>query len=1020
MKKHLFAIVLFLMMSFFLVACDEELPPIDTELELTQITFIFEDNLMIDYGSEFNVLSNVIAVGDDAVDYSDQVTYTSTATISAAHMLDTTVSGAVTITYTVTVGDVVGQRTRTLTVREDDYVEPAPEWAGFNMTVVNGENDVTITYADTPAMWWNNNSQLVVEDFDGTKETISFTFTGVAGHEYLFKIEQTGGVYKEQPIVADGTEQTISISLSSLSETERASLNLIVFFVKTLDADGTVVIKDWVYGEPIVVEEPEWVGYNFTVVETETDATFTYPATPANWWENNAQLAILDFDGTKNSVDFTFTGVSGHEYVFKIEKQGTGINVEQSIVADGTEQTITIDLSGLSVADRDGLNLIVLFVKTEGAEGSVVVKDWVYGEPIVVENPVWVGYNFTVVETDTDVTLTYPATPANWWENNAQLAVVNFDGTKTAITFTFTGVATHEYVFKIEGPGGINVEQPIVADGTEQTVTVDLSSMTEVQRDSLNLIIVFVKTEGAAGSVVVKDWMYVIPEPMWIGYNFTAVETETDVTLTYPATPANWWENNAQLVLLEFDGTKNSVVFTFTGVATHEYLFKIEGPGGVNKEQAIVADGTEQTVTLDLSLMTDVQRESLNLIVVFVKTEGAAGSVVVKDWMYGEPIIPTEPEWVGYNFTVVETETDVTLTYPATPANWWENNAQLAVVNFDGTVTSISFTFTGVATHEYVFKIEGPGGVNVEQPIVADGTEQTVILDLSTLTEVQRASFNLIIVFVKTEGAVGSVVVKDWMYVIPEPMWIGYNFTAVETETDVTLTYPATPATWWDNNAQLAILDFDGTENSVVFTFTGVATHEYLFKIEGPGGINKEQAIVADGTEQTVTLDLSLMTEVQRDSLNLIIVFVKTEGAAGSVVVKDWMYGDFIAPVAPEWVGVGGISVVNGDGDDVTINYVNTPNEWWNSHAKLAVVDFDQAKTSLQFTFTGVAGHSYLFKVEGPGVAFEQGVVGTGAEQVFTLNISSLTEVQRDAINLIVVFCQTPGSSGTLIITDLQ
>ena len=766
MKKHLFAIVLFLMVSIFLVACEGELP-VESELELTKINIFLTDNSMVDYGSEFNVLSGVSAVGDNAVIYTGQITYTSAATISATHMLDTSVSGAVTITYTVTVGNIVGQRTRTVTVKEQSVVVENPEWVGFNMTVVNTATDVTITYEATPALWWNNNAQLPVEDFDGTKETVQFVFTGVAGHEYLFKIEGPNGLFKEQPIIADGTEQVHNISLASLTEAQRDSLTLIVFFVKTSGASGSVVVKGWTYGEPIVVEEPKWTGYGMTAVDTETDVTLTYTATPANWWENNAQLPVVNFDGKQTSIKFMFTGVATHEYLFKIEGPG-GVNVEQPIIADGTEQTITLNLSALSEAQRNSFNLIIVFVKTEGAAGTVVVKDWMYGEPTTPAIPVWTGYGTTVVETATDVTITYTATPTNWWENNSQLPVVNFDGTQTSIKFMFTGVATHEYLFKIEGPGGVNVEQPIVADGTEQMVTLDLSALSEAQRDSFNLIIVFVKTVGAAGTVVVKDWMYGNPptpvNQEWVGFGMTVVNTATDVTITYTATPATWWDNNARLVVLDFDATQTSIKFTFTGVATHEYLFKIEGPGGVNKEIPIVATGSEQEVTLNLSTLSEAQRDTLNLIVVFVKTPGAAGSVVVKDWMYGEPMAPTTPVWMGYGMVVVETATEVTITYTATPGNWWENNAQLAILNFDQTKTSVQFTFTGVATQEYVFKIEGPGGVNKEVTVLATGSSQVLSIDLSTFTEAQRDVLNLIVVFSKTPAASGSLVITNIQY----------------------------------------------------------------------------------------------------------------------------------------------------------------------------------------------------------------------------------------------------------------
>lgn len=504
MKKRLLVLVLALFAGLFLVACDEKEKPVEEEKELTLFHIFFNDNVTIDFGSEFNVLNGVTAVGDDYKDYSDKVTYTSTATISATHMLDTTVSGVVTINYRVSVGTIVATKTRTITVRDEAYVEPEPEWKGYAVEVEAGDGQVTITYENTPDQWWNNNAQLAVKDFDGTKNSVKFTFTGVATHTYLFKIEG-GGVAKETPIVADGTEQTVTLDLTLMTEAQRDGLNLIVVFVQTVGASGSVVVKDWTYGDTLVVEEPEWTGYNFTVVETETEATLTYPATPANWWENNAQLPIIGFDGTKNSVKFTFTGVANHEYLFKIEGVPNSVNKEQAIIGTGSEQTVTLDLSLMTEAQRNSLSLIIVFVKTKDAAGSLVVKTWEYGAFIQPTEPQWqTSGAVTATKEGTTVTITYTNTPTEWWNNHAKLQVVDFDQTKTKVVFTFTGVAGQEYKFKVEGPG-VAKEEAVTATGESQVFTFDISSLSEAQRDAINLLVVFNTVVGASGTIVITN-----------------------------------------------------------------------------------------------------------------------------------------------------------------------------------------------------------------------------------------------------------------------------------------------------------------------------------------------------------------------------------------------------------------------------------------------------------------------------------------------------------------------------------
>ncbi len=379
------------------------------------------------------------------------------------------------------------------------------------------------------------------------------------------------------------------------------------------------------------VEDPEevWTGYNMTIVETETELTVTYPVTPSAWWNNNIQGALPEFNGSKEAIVFTFTGVVGHEYMFKIE--GGGKAVEAAVVATGEMQEFTLNLSGLTEAERDGLSLIVIFVKTEGAEGTFVFYGWDYLTP-----EVWTGYGMTLVETETEKTITYTETPSAWWNNNVQGALPDFDGTKEEIEFIFTGEAGQEYMFKIEG-GGKAVEAVATATGSLQSFSLDLSTLTETERDGLNLIIIFSHTVGASGTLVLYDWNYVLHE-VWTGYGMTLVETETEKTVTYTDTPTAWWNNNLQGALPEFDGTNTAIVFTFTGEAGQDYLFKIEG-GGKAVEGSVTATGSVQEYTLDLSTLTEAERDGLNLIVIFSTTVGASGTLVLNGWDYQSPTV---------------------------------------------------------------------------------------------------------------------------------------------------------------------------------------------------------------------------------------------------------------------------------------------------------------------------------------------------------------------------------------------
>ena len=55
---------------------------------------------------------------------------------------------------------------------------------------------------------------------------------------------------------------------------------------------------------------------------------------------------------------------------------GGGNNDEVAVVATGTEQTVVLDLSAMTVEQRSGLNLFVVFAQTVGQEGVLIIHSW--------------------------------------------------------------------------------------------------------------------------------------------------------------------------------------------------------------------------------------------------------------------------------------------------------------------------------------------------------------------------------------------------------------------------------------------------------------------------------------------------------------------------------------------------------------------------------------------------------------------------------------------------------------------
>ena len=157
-----------------------------------------------------------------------------------------------------------------------------------------------------------------------------------------------------------------------------------------LSCDASQTLSDGVcvdVASPTVALSGDWVGYGYDVTSSDTSVQVSYTDIPGDWWVVNTQFIINAIDTTRGSVIFTFTGVEGHSYLFKIE--GDGVFTELSSVATGEEQTLTLDLTTFTQAQRALLNLLVVFVQTPGAQGSLYLHSVAYGnvadsaEPIV-------------------------------------------------------------------------------------------------------------------------------------------------------------------------------------------------------------------------------------------------------------------------------------------------------------------------------------------------------------------------------------------------------------------------------------------------------------------------------------------------------------------------------------------------------------------------------------------------------------------------------------------------------------
>ncbi|MGB0417917.1 MAG: carbohydrate binding domain-containing protein, partial [Acholeplasmataceae bacterium] len=144
-----------ILLAFIAVLAVFGLASCETEPTLTEIVVSGIEDISVDNGATFNVLDGVTALGNDGVDYTDQITLvtTSSAVNTETGALDTLQAGVHFVRYEVRVGDIVAQYSRNITVKAPVAVEGELVVNGDMAAGIGGWNDPAVVYvADGAAM----------------------------------------------------------------------------------------------------------------------------------------------------------------------------------------------------------------------------------------------------------------------------------------------------------------------------------------------------------------------------------------------------------------------------------------------------------------------------------------------------------------------------------------------------------------------------------------------------------------------------------------------------------------------------------------------------------------------------------------------------------------------------------------------------------------------------------------------------------------------------------------------------
>ncbi len=624
-------------------------------------------------------------------------------------------------------------------------------------TIEEVNNDIVVDYDKTATQ---NTYAYMVADIQGEFSQFArlvFEITGTVNFDVLLKLEGTQGA-KEIRVTPTGEKQEIVIDLLALLPAQVDAMNKIVIFGSpgVVGEASEFTLHAVRFEKALVSVNTGWVALDagvYTPTEkTDGSVDVTYNKVDGNQWS----VMVVDIPEKYqmlNVLTMVIKGTAGQNFIVKPNDLGA---LEQNI-------TLTNDQPVTLTFKNDGFTKIVFFAmpNVAPATGSfTIVSATLDYEPKEFDPTLIVDVNDGWAENDANtyaITYTDGVARVAYVNSAWQFMRVNFDIDEVAglntLTLTVSGTVGKNILVKPNDNGAL--ERRVEFTTTDPiTVTFHAESFANV------LIFAEGGTEGASGIFFIHEavlsYTYEVEEITSNDY-YTVTAGDNGFGVAYDKGGDGYRFLNVVFPVADIAGL-NTLTVTLSGTVGESVLLKPNDNGALERAVSFTTtDPVSETFTF---------AQFTNLIMFAQPGNGTATgtfTIVSITLTYTEASEAPAPEWRGFGLTVAQTDTNVTITYANTPGEWWNNNAQLAIPDYDGTKTAIVLTYTGVAGQEYVFKIEG-GGKNKEVTVSADGTQQTYVLDLSTFTEAERDGFNLLVIFAKTAGGSGSIVVNNWTY----------------------------------------------------------------------------------------------------------------------------------------------------------------------------------------------------------------------------------------------------------------
>jgi hypothetical protein len=325
---------------------------------------------------------------------------------------------------------------------------------------------------------------------------------------------------------------------------------------------------------------------------------------------------------------------------------------------------------------------------------------------------------------------------------------------------------------------------------------------------------------------------------------------------------------------------------------------------------------------------------------------------------------------------------------------WIVEDQSFMLDNLDDENTFYSLTVNLYENDEFKFTKNGAWGGDLGFSIVQSPVAQDIVENGGNIKVVRDGSFEI-------ELTVGEDATTATIVRVGDLATLAGGLFLVGTVTD---------EEWTPSDTSLSLTDTDGDAK-----YYGVFTL----------GLNK-QFKLKTGNAWDVGFDAgfdriaSMPTGAFESAGGNIKVLVGTEQVPHAFLIEARLVGGSVRIViSPAWSNYGFPEISYTSGTGTSISYLNTTNEFWNANAQLRIYGaFDATKTKVNFEYTGVVGHEYLFKIERGSINKEARSVATGEKQTFVLDFSTISEADRATLNLLVVFHTLPTNpvSGTFVI----